>query len=30
MLEVLLQYYHLHVPSFGELQSVEILRELFS
>ena len=30
MLEVLLQYYRLHVPSFGELQSVEVLRELFS
>lgn len=30
MLDVLLRYYRLHVPSFGELQSVEILRELFS
>lgn len=30
MLEVLLRYYRLHVPSFGELQSVEVLRELFS
>lgn len=30
MLEVILQYYRLHVPAFGELQSVDILRELFS
>lgn len=30
MLEVLLRYYRLHVPGFGELQSVGILQELFS
>lgn len=30
MLEVILRYYHLHVPAFGELQSLDILRELFS
>lgn len=30
MLDVLLRYYRLHVPSFGELQSLDILRELFS
>lgn len=30
MLEVILHYYRLHVPAFGELQSLDILRELFS
>lgn len=30
MLEVILQYYRLHVPAFGELQSIDILHELFS
>ena len=30
MLDVLLRYYRLHVPAFGELQSLDILRELFS
>lgn len=30
MLDVLLRYYRLHVPGFGELQSVTILQELFS
>ena len=30
MLDVLLQYYRLHVPGFGELQSLGVLRELFS
>lgn len=29
MLEVLLLYYRLHVPAFGELQSIDVLRELF-
>lgn len=30
MLDVLLKYYRLHMPGFGELQSLDILRELFS
>ncbi len=30
MMEVLLKYYRLHVPSFGELQTLDILREMFS
>ncbi len=30
MLEVLIQYYGLHVPAFGEMHSLEILREVFS
>ncbi|MDE5561384.1 MAG: DNA repair protein RecO [Bacteroidaceae bacterium] len=30
MLEQLLLYYRLHVPAFGELQSLEVLKELFS
>ncbi len=30
MMDVLLLYYRLHVPAFGELQSLEILREMFS
>lgn len=30
MLDILLRYYRLHVPAFGELQSMDILRELFS
>lgn len=30
MLDVLLQYYRLHVPGFGELQSLDVLRELFA
>lgn len=30
MLDVLLRYYQIHVPGFGELQSVDVLRELFS
>lgn len=30
MMEVLLLYYRLHVPAFGELQSLDILREVFS
>lgn len=30
MLEVLLQYYRLHVPAFGELQGLDILREVLS
>jgi DNA repair protein RecO (recombination protein O) len=28
-LEVILLYYRLHVPEFGELKSVEVLKELF-
>jgi DNA repair protein RecO (recombination protein O) len=28
-LEVILMYYRLHLPEFGELKSVEILKELF-
>ncbi len=30
MMEVLLLYYRLHVPSFGELQSLDVLREVFA
>ena len=30
MLEILLRYYQIHVPGFGELQSMDVLRELFS
>ena len=30
MLEIILRYYRLHVPGFGELKSLETLRELFS
>ena len=30
MLDILLQYYRLHVPAFGELQSLDVLRELFA
>lgn len=30
MMDVILLYYRLHVPSFGELQSLNILREIFS
>jgi DNA repair protein RecO (recombination protein O) len=30
MLDILLQYYRIHVPAFGKLQSLEVLRELFS
>lgn len=30
MLDVLLRYYQLHVPGFGELQSLDVLREIFS
>ena len=30
MLDILLRYYRLHVPAFGELQSMDVLRELFS
>lgn len=30
MLEQLILYYRLHVPAFGELQSLEVLQELFS
>lgn len=30
MLDVLLRYYQLHVPGFGDLQSLDVLRELFS
>lgn len=29
MLEVLLVYYRLHVPAFGELQGLDVLREVF-
>lgn len=29
-LEVLLQFYRLHVPAFGELKSLPVLRQLFS
>jgi DNA repair protein RecO (recombination protein O) len=30
LLDVLLTYYRLHLPSFPELKSVEVLKELFS
>jgi DNA repair protein RecO (recombination protein O) len=30
MLDILLRYYQIHVPGFGELQSLDVLRELFS
>ena len=30
MLEVMLHYYQLHVPNFGELKSLEILKETFA
>ena len=30
ILEGLITYYRLHVPEFPELQSVEILREIFA
>ncbi|MEE1310129.1 MAG: DNA repair protein RecO, partial [Bacteroidaceae bacterium] len=30
MLEVILRYYQMHVPGFGELKSLMTLRELFS
>ena len=30
MLDILLQYYRIHVPAFGKLQSLDVLRELFS
>ncbi|MCM1515197.1 MAG: DNA repair protein RecO [Paraprevotella sp.] len=30
MMEVILLYYRLHVPAFGELQSLDILREVFA
>lgn len=30
MLEILIRYYQIHVPGFGELQSLDVLRELFS
>lgn len=30
MLEIIVRYYQLHVPGFGELQNLDILREMFS
>lgn len=30
MMDVLLQYYRLHVPAFGELHSLDVLREVLS
>lgn len=30
MMEVLLLYYRLHLPAFGELQSLDVLRDIFS
>lgn len=30
VMEILLLYYRLHVPAFGELQSLDVLREVFS
>lgn len=30
MLDMLLRYYQIHVPGLGELQSLDVLRELFS
>ena len=29
MVEIILRYYQLHVPSFGELQSLDVVRELW-
>ena len=30
MLDILLKYYRIHVPAFGKLRSLDVLRELFS
>lgn len=30
MLEIIVRYYQLHVPGFGELQNLDVLREMFS